>query len=109
MTIISVEAKSNQRRQFVDVFHNVIEYEAVWDPDSVGSNGETHEDIDVLGAQLGDMVLVSLDIDIQDLHLVAHVTADDVVTVGLLNHTAGAVNLGSINVHILLFRPTHSH
>jgi len=107
MTISAVVQTGNGRRQFQDVFHNILEYEAVWDPASVGSNGELHEDVAVPGARLGDMVMCNIDVDVADLDVVAHVTASDVVTVGLHNPTAGAVDLASCNLHIIVFQMTH--
>jgi len=96
-------------RQFQDLVRNVIEYEAVWDPDSVGSNGEQHEDVAIPGARLGDHVWVTIDIDVQNLDVVGHVTASDVVTLGLHNPSAGAVNLGSCNVHVVVLQFRHKH
>ena len=109
MAITSVVQRTNSRRQFQDVFNNVIELEAVWDPASVGSNGELHEEVAVTGARLGDIALISFDLDVADLDIVAHVTASDVVTVGLHNPGAGAVDLGSGNIHIVVLQLSHLH
>lgn len=109
MTILSTEKLRSGRFQFQLLFPSVIEYEAVWDPASVLSNGETHENITVPGAELGDIVLVSVDVDVADVDIVAHVTASDTVTVGVHNPTSGAVDLGQLNLHIFVLQPEHSH
>jgi len=107
MTITAVQQVRDLPLQFRGVFTQVIEYEATWDPASVNSNSAQHETVAVIGAQMGDFVMASIDVDIQGLDLVAHVTSADVVTVGLHNPAAGAVDLGSCNLHIILLRPQH--
>ena len=107
MTITAVQRTRDADLQFRAVFHHVAELEATWDPASVGSNSETHEDVTMPGATMGDMILCSIDVDIQGLDLVAHVTSPGVITVGLHNPGAGAVDIGSCNLHIVLLRPSH--
>lgn len=109
MAITSVVQRTNSRRQFQDVFNNVIEMEAVFDPDSVNSNSEVHEEVAVLGARPGDLCMISFDVDVADVDIICHVTANDVITVGLHNPTAGAVDLGSGNIHIVVLQLTHLH
>ena len=109
MTISSIDKERDEPLQFRGLFRNVVELEAAYDPASVGSNATVTDDVAVQGVHLGDMVLLSIDIDIQDLVLTANVTATDVVTIVLANTTAGAVNLGPSNVHIICLRPYHSH
>lgn len=60
--------------------------------------------ITVAGAQLGDIVLVGPAIDVLDAVIVGSVTAADTVELTLLNNTAGAVNLGSQNVRLVVLR-----
>jgi hypothetical protein len=58
----------------------------------------------VPGAALGDIVLVGAGIDPIDSALVGHVTAANTVEVTLLNNTAGAVNLASQTLRIVVLR-----
>jgi len=58
----------------------------------------------VPGAALGDMVMVGAGIDTVDAVLVGHVTAANVVEVTLLNNTAGAVNLATQKLAIVVLR-----
>jgi len=110
MTISSVVQLSPQMpRQFQDLVRDCIEYEALWNPASCPSNGEVHEEMTIPGAALGDMVLVSIDVDVQDLDVVAHVTAANTVTVGLHNPSAGAVDLAECNVHVVVLQLRHRH
>lgn len=107
MAITAVQIHTNADEQFRGTFHHVAELEATWDPDNVSSNSEFHEEITVPGAVLGDMILVSIDVDVQKLDVVGHVTAPNTVTVGLHNSSQGAVNLASCNLHLVLLRPQH--
>jgi len=68
------------------------------------TTGASHvsTDVTVLGAELGDFVLVSSSIDLVDTQIDASVTAADVVTVIVTNQTAGAVNHGVMDVRILV-------
>ena len=58
----------------------------------------------VAGAALGDIVLVGAGVDVTDAALVGHVTAAGVVEVTLLNNTAGAVDLGSQTLVVVVLR-----
>lgn len=58
----------------------------------------------VSGAALGDLVLVGPGVDPVDAALVGHVTAADTVEVTLLNNTAGAVNLASQTLRVVVLR-----
>ena len=107
MAITAVQKLSDAPLQFRGIINHVIEYEATWNPDSVGSNGEFHESVAVPGAVLGDMVLVSIDVDQQDMDVHGYVESAGSVRVGINNATAGAVDLGPCNLHIILFRPVH--
>lgn len=109
MTVSSVVQLSNERRQFQHVFPTIIEYEAVYDPPAVNSNSYDSETITVTGAKFGDFVLVNIDVDLQSLTMTGYVSAADTVKVTLANNTAGAVNIGSCNLHILVLRPNHLH
>lgn len=74
-----------------------------WDPGSIASGAEEVKEITVSGAALGDLVLVSFSLDVQDLTLTAAVTATNTVTAQLSNLTGSAVNLGSGTLKALVF------
>lgn len=94
-------------QQFRGVFMDVIRYKGTLDLGNAatGSGTFTSSDVTVPGVALGDMVLgVSLGVDTVDAVVTGAVTAADTVTVTLLNNTAGAVNLASTTVRILVAR-----
>ena len=97
------------RMQFQGLFECVSEMEATWDPDSVNSNVTFSETVEVIGARLGDMVLVSLEADLQKVILSGYVSATDEATMMVHNSSSGAVNLGASTVHIIVLRPQHHH
>ena len=107
MAITSIQKTRHEAVQFRGVFRDVEEYEAVYDPDSVGSNSTVTDTIAAPGAEMGDMVLVSVDTDLQGLILIGNVSSADVVTLTLANTSAGAINIGSCNVHIICMSPYH--
>ena len=94
-------------QQFRGVFMDVIRYKGTLDLGNAatGSGTFTSSDVTVPGVALGDIVLgVSLGVDTVDAAVFGAVTAADTVTVTLLNNTAGAVNLASTTVRILVGR-----
>jgi len=94
-------------QQFRGVFMDVIRYKGTLDlaNAATGSGTFASADVTVPGVALGDMVLgVSLGVDTVDAVVTGAVTAADTVTVTLLNNTAGAVNLASTTVRILVAR-----
>lgn len=98
---------SCQRQQFQGLFSECIVYTAALDlaNAAVGSGTFASSDITIPGAALGDFVLVSLGVDTVDTAIVGAVTAANVVTVTVLNNTAGAVNLASATVRIVVMKP----
>jgi hypothetical protein len=100
-------ATFNKRAQFQDVFKNVIVYTAALDLGNAatGSGTFASSDVTVTGAALGDIVLVSLAVDTVDTVVAGAVTAANTVTVTVLNNTAGAVNLASATVRIVVLQP----
>lgn len=96
------------RAQFQSIFSEVITYTAALNlgDAATGSGTFASSDISIPGAALGDFVLVSLAIDTVDTAIVAAVTATNVVTVTVLNNTAGAVNLDSATVRIAVLKPS---
>lgn len=85
-------------KQFRAVFPKVIPVTATVDFANAATGSGTFASVDVAvpGARLGDAVgFISVGVDTVDAAIVGAVTATDVVTLTLLNNTAGAVNLAS--------------
>lgn len=96
-----------KRMQFQDLVDKVYVYTAALDLGNAatGSGTFASSDVTVSGVALGDVVIgVSLGVDTTDAVVQAAVTAADTVTVTLLNNTAGAVNLASTTVRIVVLR-----
>ena len=103
---------ANKRMQFTDVFQNVIVYsDSVFDPANAATGSGTFSatDITVTGAALGDVVLVSFNLDATDAVVTAAVTAANTVTVVVLNNTAGAVNLAAGKLILYVLQPNYQH
>lgn len=100
-------ATVRNRRQFGQLFKDVITYRGTLDlgDAATGSGTFASSDVTVKGAALGDFVLVSLGVDTVDAVVAGAVTAADTVTVTLLNNTTGAVNLASTTVRIIVLSP----
>lgn len=95
------------RFQFNGIFKEVFVYTGTFDPANAatGSGTFASADIAAVGVALGDVVMgISFDVDTIDSVLAAAVTAADVITVTLLNNTAGAVNLASGTVRVIVGR-----
>ena len=67
----------------------------VWNPGNLVAGAQEAKDFTVLGAELGMIASAGAGIDVVDLIVSATVTAQNIVTVVILNHTAGAVDLAS--------------
>lgn len=67
--------------------------------------GETGS-ITVTGAELGDFVLASISVDLQDMTFTAYVQAADTVEYRLQNESGGIVDLASATVRVLVFDVT---
>ena len=73
---------------------------------ATGSGTFASVDVAVPGVALGDMVMgISVGVDTIDAVIGGAVTAADVVTLTLMNNSAGAVNLASTNGKLLVGRP----
>lgn len=95
------------RFQFNGIFKDVFVYTGTFDPANAATGSGTFASTDVaaVGVALGDVVLgISFSVDTVDTVLAAAVTAADVITVTVLNNTAGAVNLASGTLRVLVGR-----
>ena len=75
---------------------------------SLSNDAEVREDVDVVGASLGDFAIASLGVDTADLNVTCTVTAADTATVVLENQTGGAVDLASTTLSVLVINVTES-
>ena len=60
----------------------------------------TSPEIDVPGANFGDYVRAGASVDLQGMILTGAVKAPDKVVVTILNHTGGAITLGTVKFHV---------
>ena len=97
-----------QRRQFQDIFSEVIPFIAEdWNMASIADGNEAVVTQAVVGAELGDFVLVASNADLADLTLVAYVTATDVVTIQLGNWTGGGIDHGTVDIHGVVLKTSN--
>jgi|10_taG_2_1085330.scaffolds.fasta_scaffold173829_2 hypothetical protein len=95
---------SNKADNLLDKLGSALKGSATWDPSSIGDGDEQAAGITVTGAELGDFVLASLSVDVDDMALTADVTAANLVTVVLSNNTGGAKDLASSTVSVLVIK-----
>jgi len=69
------------------------------------AGSETAVDIAVTGAELGDIVIASVNADVGDASFTADVTAANVVTVVLANATASTVTIAAGEVKGVVLKP----
>ena len=75
-----------------------------WEPGGVATGGKVSTTISVSGAALGDFVLCSLNLDLQETQLTASVVSAGVVEVVISNPTGSLVTLGSGTLRALVFK-----
>lgn len=100
-------ATINKRMQFTNLVDRVLVYTGTLDLGNAatGSGTFASADVTVTGVAFGDVVIgVSLGVDTVDTAVIGAVTAANTVTVTVLNNTAGAVNLASTTVRIVVLR-----
>lgn len=82
-----------------------VAWTETWNPGSIAAAGYEAEDVTVPGAAVGDFVMASLTTMVtNDMMLTAHVSAADTVKVILFNPTAGAIDLGSGTLAVIVFK-----
>lgn len=70
---------------------------------AIGAGAEGTAAVTVTGAKLGDIILgYSLSVDVVDVMVDAHVTADDTVTFTISNVTGSPVTLGDVTYRVLV-------
>lgn len=82
-----------------------VSWTETFDAGSVAAGSYEAEDITVPGAAVGDFVLCTLSsIVTNDMMISGHVSAADTVKCILFNPTAGAIDLGSGTLGVLVFK-----
>lgn len=82
-----------------------VGYTETWDPGSIAAAGYEAEDVTVPGAAVGDYVMVSLTTMVTNAMMISgHVSAADTVKVVLFNPTAGAIDIDSGTLAVLVFK-----
>lgn len=94
------------RLQFQDLFEvvGVGAFTVDFPNSATGSGTNATALVTVPGAALGDIVMVGLGVDPVDAAVVGHVNAANSVELILLNNTAGAVNLASHKLRLVVLR-----
>jgi hypothetical protein len=80
-----------------EISKNAYRGAATWDPASVANGASTSTTVTVPGVLVGDYYAVKVypPYTLAGLSATGYVSADDTVTILLLNNSGGAVNLGS--------------
>lgn len=85
--------------------YGVLTATTTWDPLSVANGASTATLVTVTGAAIGDPVVVGFtSITAGNWQISGSVTATNQVTVSLLNHTGGAVDLASGTLRVAVFK-----
>jgi hypothetical protein len=77
---------------------------ATWDPGEIPVGGKVSTTVPVPGAALGDFVIRSFSLDLQELVLTADVSAADTVEAVLANNTGAPVDLASGTLRVLVLK-----
>lgn len=96
------------RRQFQDVFSEVITHTSTLNVASLADGAGSTEVVAVPGAALGDFVLVSFATDVLDVTITGYVQAAGVVELRVQNESAGTRDLASTTIRIVVLKPNPS-
>jgi hypothetical protein len=82
--------------------YSIVGSLGTYNPGTIASNSQSTQAFTVTGTQLGDLVQVSFDQDLQGITLYGYVSAANQVTVVFQNRTGGNITLtsGNVRVHI---------
>lgn len=95
----------NQQVQFRTAIEAVIPHKETVDVASLADAVGASTSITVLGASLGDFVLVATSLSTQGITVTANVTAADTVIVRFQNESGGVIDLASQTVSLLVLKP----
>jgi hypothetical protein len=92
----------------IAVWEQIVTATAAWTPGNLAAGAQAVSAAVVMPAgtfaRLGDAVHASADVDLQGQQLTAYVNTGDRVTAVLRNGTAGAINLGTFNLRVEVFK-----
>lgn len=71
---------------------------------SVADGDSASEDVTVFGAVMGDFCVASLGVDSVDVAVYCAVTAANVATISIANHTGSGVDLASTTIRAMIIR-----
>ena len=83
--------------------------EAAWNVGNIIDEAELAKEVTVTGAVLGDFVKVSSSLDAIDMRLSGQVTAAGIVTCVLSNVTGGTLDIGTIDLVVLVTSKSGLH
>ena len=86
-----------------------INASATWNPANILDGGTLTTTVAVPGAKLGDFAIMSFSNSLQGILSTAYVSADNVVTVLLQNETAGAIDLASGTLSVVVVPLAKAH
>lgn len=92
------------RRQFTDVFENVLALDTTINVASIASGSSATSVVTVPGAAVGDFVLVQAGTDLLDLTATGYVQAANTVEIVLQNQSGGARDLPSTTFYVLVLK-----
>lgn len=92
-------------RQFQGVFDVIVAKVTSDTANLIDAAGATLSVTSVLGAALGDFVLVSLSVALQGITVTGYVSAADTVEIRIQNESAGAIDLASCTFRIVVLKP----
>lgn len=98
-------AQSIRRPKQFAGFCNVIYARKTVSNADLAAGADRHTNVTVVGAALGDLVLFAAGVDVIDMMVSAQVTADDVVTVSIVNETGDNQALASSTWNFLIIKP----
>lgn len=96
---------TRKRRQFQDLFSDVLTYTGTLNVANLADGAGATSSVTIPGAALGDFVLVSLGVDLQDMVVTGYVQAANTVEVRVQNESTGAVDLASTTLRIAVLKP----
>lgn len=85
---------------------NYMYHEATVDVGSLSDGAGSTHSITVNGVELGDIVLASFGVDLEDMTVTAYVQSADTVEVRVQNESGSATDLASTTVRVLVFDVT---
>jgi hypothetical protein len=86
--------------------HGILGASVSWDPPSLAAGAQATTTVTVTGAAFGDFVQVSVSTDLAGMTLTAYVSAANTVTIVLLNHTTGTINMNAQTFRVRVWPQT---